>query len=92
MVERLVYLGSSTQVFLRLAPGTELQALLQNDGDQGQLAQLSQGTPVHAYLASDAMRVLAGGGEVADDDEPPLASISADDGEALESTWRLGSR
>ena len=33
MVERLVYLGSSTQVILRLAPGTELQALLQNDGD-----------------------------------------------------------
>src|SRR5580700_32609 len=92
MVERLVYLGSSTQVFLRLAPGTELQALLQNDGDQGQLAQLSQGTPVHAYLASDAMRVLAGGGEVADDDEPPLASLSAPDDEALESTWRLGSR
>jgi spermidine/putrescine transport system ATP-binding protein len=92
MVERLVYLGSSTQVFLRLAPGTELQALLQNDGDQGQLAQLSQGTPVHAYLAPDAMRVLAGGGEVADVGEPPLASISAADGEALESTWRLGSR
>jgi spermidine/putrescine transport system ATP-binding protein len=92
MVERLVYLGSSTQVFLRLAPGVELQALLQNDGDQGQLAQLSQGTPVHAYLAPDAMRVLAGGGEVADDGEPPLASVSAGDGEALESTWRLGSR
>jgi spermidine/putrescine transport system ATP-binding protein len=92
MVERLVYLGSSTQVFLRLAPGAELQALLQNDGEQGQLAQLSQGTPVHAYLAPDAMRVLAGGGEVADDGEPPLASVSAGDGEALESTWRLGSR
>ena len=92
MVERLVYLGSSTQVFLRLAPGVELQALMQNDGDQGQLAQLSQGTPVHAYLAPDAMRVLAGGGEVADADEPPLASVSAGDGESLESTWRLGSR
>jgi spermidine/putrescine transport system ATP-binding protein len=92
MVERLVYLGSSTQVFLRLAPGTELQALLQNDGDQGQLAQLSQGTPVHAYLAPDAMRVLAGGGEVADAGEPPLASVAAGDGEALEPTWRLGSR
>jgi hypothetical protein len=38
------------------------------------------------------MRVLAGGGEVADDDEPPLASVSAADGEALESTWRMGSR
>ena len=59
MVERLVYLGSSTQVFLRLAPGTELQALLQNDGDTGR-AGLAQGTPVHVYLPPDALRVLAG--------------------------------
>jgi len=83
MVERLVYLGSSTQVFLRLAPGAELQALLQNDGDQGQLAQLSQGTPVHAYLAPDALRVLAGGGDVTDEDEPPLADLGLVGGEAL---------
>jgi spermidine/putrescine transport system ATP-binding protein len=63
MVERLVYLGSSTQIILRLAPGMELQALTQNDGTQG---ELSQGTPVHAFLAPDALRVLAGGGQVAD--------------------------
>jgi len=63
MVERLVYLGSATQVFLRLAPGAELQMLVQNDGDHG---QLTQGTPVHAFLAPDALRVLAGGGQVAD--------------------------
>ena len=86
MVERLVYLGSSTQVFLRLAPGTELQALLQNDGDQGQLAQLSQGTPVHAFLAPDAMRVLAGGGDVAEAGEPPLADVGAVEGEALKAS------
>src|SRR5580698_6221613 len=72
MVERLVYLGSSTQVILRLAPGTELQALLQNDGGDGQLARLGQGTPVHVFLAPDALRVLAGGGVVADAGEPPL--------------------
>jgi spermidine/putrescine transport system ATP-binding protein len=76
MVERLVYLGSSTQVILRLAPGTELQALLQNDGDAGPLAKLGQGTPVHAYLAPDALRVL-GGGDVADPGDPPLADLSA---------------
>src|ERR1700734_1025221 len=58
MVERLVYLGSSTQVILRLAPGTELQALLQNDGDAGPLAKLGQGTPENAYLAPDALRVV----------------------------------
>jgi spermidine/putrescine transport system ATP-binding protein len=76
MVERLVYLGSSTQVILRLAPGTELQALLQNDGAQGQLAQLAQGTPVHVFLAPDALRVLAGGEVTADAGEPPLADLA----------------
>jgi spermidine/putrescine transport system ATP-binding protein len=63
MVERLVYLGSATQVFLRLAAGTDVQALLQNDGVQTGLAQ---GTPVHAYLAPDALRVLGGGTTVED--------------------------
>ena len=57
MVERLVYLGSSTQVMLRLAPGAQVQALVQNDGGQG---HLSQGTPVQVHLAPDALRVLAG--------------------------------
>jgi spermidine/putrescine transport system ATP-binding protein len=63
MVERLVYLGSATQVYLRLAAGTDIQALLQNDGSQDHLAQ---GTPVHAYLAPDALRVLSGGTPAAD--------------------------
>ena len=63
MVSRLVYLGSSTQVFLRLAAGADVQALLQNDGSQTDLAQ---GTPVHVYLAPDALRVLGGGAPVAD--------------------------
>jgi spermidine/putrescine transport system ATP-binding protein len=63
MVERLVYLGSSTQVFLRLAAGVDLQALLQNDGAA---SQFTQGTPVHAYLDPEALRVLPGGGQVAD--------------------------
>jgi spermidine/putrescine transport system ATP-binding protein len=58
MVERLVFLGAATQVMLRLAPGTQLQALVQNDGDHPQ--HLSQGTPVQVYLAPDALRVLRG--------------------------------
>jgi spermidine/putrescine transport system ATP-binding protein len=74
MIERLVYLGSSTQVILRLAPGTELQMLMQNDGDHG---QLTQGTPVHTFLAPDALRVLAGGGQVADLGEDP-ADVEAE--------------
>jgi hypothetical protein len=39
MVERLVYTGSATQVMLRLANGDLLQALVQNDGSQSELAQ-----------------------------------------------------
>ncbi|HET7016893.1 MAG TPA: ABC transporter ATP-binding protein [Streptosporangiaceae bacterium] len=57
MVERLVYLGSTTQILIRLAPGHQIQALVQNDGSA---ADLAQGTPVHVHLAPDALRVLAG--------------------------------
>jgi spermidine/putrescine transport system ATP-binding protein len=57
MVERVVFLGAATQVMLRLAPGVPLQALIQNDGSRPDLVQ---GTPVHAYLPPDALRVLAG--------------------------------
>ncbi len=76
MVERLVYLGSSTQVILRLAAGMELQVLMQNDGSQGDLAQ---GTPVHVFLAPDALRVLAGGGQVADLGEEPAGAGAEQD-------------
>jgi spermidine/putrescine transport system ATP-binding protein len=62
MVERVVFLGSATEVLLRLAPGVPLQALMQNDGSRPDLAQ---GTPVQVYLPPDALRVLAGAaGEV----------------------------
>jgi len=42
----------------RPAPGARLQALVQNDGDHPE--HLTQGTPVHVYLAPDALRVLRG--------------------------------
>ena len=74
MIERLVFLGSATQVMLRLAPGGQLQALVQNDGSQ---LALSQGTPVHVFLASDALRVLGGPARdvpVAEDEESLQAS------------------
>jgi spermidine/putrescine transport system ATP-binding protein len=73
MVERVVFLGAATQVMLRLAPGVPLQALVQNDGEQPDLAQ---GTPVHAYLPPDALRVLAGarGAVPAPAEEPLVAS------------------
>jgi spermidine/putrescine transport system ATP-binding protein len=72
MVERLVYLGAGTQVMLRLAPGELLQALVQNDGSRQELAQ---GTPVHAFLPPDALRVL-GGGVVADSAGDALVDVS----------------
>jgi spermidine/putrescine transport system ATP-binding protein len=72
MVERVVFLGAATQVMLRLAPGVPLQALIQNDGEQPDLAQ---GTPVHAYLPPDALRVLAGArGVVPAPTEEPLVA------------------
>jgi len=80
MIERLVFLGASTQVMLRLAPGELLQVVVPNDGTE---ARLSQGTPVHAFLAPDALRVLGGAaGEVplAEDEhliasEPPAGAL-----------------
>jgi spermidine/putrescine transport system ATP-binding protein len=57
MVERLVFLGSATQVMLRLGAGMPLQALVQNDGEETGLAQ---GAPVHVFLPPDGLRVLGG--------------------------------
>ena len=42
MVERVVFLGSATEVLLRLAPGIQVQALMQNDGSRPDL------TPGHS--------------------------------------------
>ena len=73
LVERVVFLGSATQLMLRLATGAPLQALLQNDGER---LDLAQGTPVHAYLPADALRVLSGAPVpvAASTIEAPLAS------------------
>jgi hypothetical protein len=52
--------------------GVPLQALVQNDGEHPDLAQ---GTPVHAYLPPDALRVLAGArGVVPAPAEEPLVA------------------
>jgi spermidine/putrescine transport system ATP-binding protein len=70
MIERLVFLGASTQVMLRLAPGMQLQAVVPNDGTE---ATLSQGTPVHVFLAPDVLRVLGGATrDVPVEEEDPL--------------------
>ena len=76
LVERVVFLGAATQIMLRLATGASLQALLQNDGASA-AESLAQGTPVHAYLPPDALRVLPGpvpAAAAATAAEAPLAS------------------
>ncbi|HWO70226.1 MAG TPA: ABC transporter ATP-binding protein [Actinomycetota bacterium] len=55
MVERLVYVGSTIQVIVHLAPGQTLQAWVQN---QGQELPWRQGTPVAVHLPAEALRVL----------------------------------
>ena len=55
MVERSVFLGSISQVFVRLANGSLVQALLPNTSDAERYAS---GTPVTATLAPDSLRVL----------------------------------
>jgi len=55
MVERLVFLGSTTHIYVRLATGSALQALVRNDGGG---VPYNQGTPVSVGLPADALRVL----------------------------------
>jgi spermidine/putrescine transport system ATP-binding protein len=57
MVERTVYVGSSLQVFARLATGASVQASVVNTG--GSDSSLSQGTPVVVQIPPEALRVLA---------------------------------
>ena len=55
-IERFVYLGSTTQVFVRLANGESLQSLVANAGD---VEELDVGSAVRVALPPDALRVLA---------------------------------
>jgi spermidine/putrescine transport system ATP-binding protein len=71
MVERIVYLGPAVQVVVRLAVGGTIQALVQGTGEE---LPWRQGTPVHAHLPADALRVLASR-------EPELAVVADDQGE-----------
>jgi spermidine/putrescine transport system ATP-binding protein len=62
-IERFVYLGSTTQVFVALPGGDRVQALIANSGD---VEEYDVGAAVTAYLPADALRILAG-------DEPVTA-------------------
>jgi len=56
MVERVVYVGSTMQVIVHLAPGQTIQAWVQNQGEQ---LPYGQGQSVAVALPPDALRVLA---------------------------------
>ena len=75
MVERVVFLGSASQVLARLAPGATMNCLLHNDGEP---VTWRQGDPVSVELPPDALRVLPSGSatvkEIREEtlgDEPP---------------------
>ena len=55
-IERFVYLGSTTQVFVALPGGDRVQALVANSGD---VDEYDVGAAVVAHLPADALRILA---------------------------------
>jgi len=55
MVERVVYVGSTMQVYVHLAPGQSIQAWIPNQGDG---LPFAQGDAVSVGLPADALRVL----------------------------------
>ena len=55
-IERFVYLGSTTQVFVALPGGDRVQALVANSGD---VDEYDVGASVTAHLPADALRILA---------------------------------
>ena len=62
-IERFVYLGSTTQVFVALPGGDRVQALVANSGE---VDDYDVGAAVTAHLPADALRILA-------DEEPTAA-------------------
>jgi spermidine/putrescine transport system ATP-binding protein len=67
LVERLVYLGATTQVHVRLAQGETLQALVTNEGGP----TFEPGAPITVHLPPDALRILTR--ETDEAPEPELA-------------------
>ncbi len=70
MVERVVYLGNANQVIVRLAHGENVQALVQNTGDE---LHYRQGDPVKVCLPAQALRVLTDTGTAPVDENAAVA-------------------
>jgi spermidine/putrescine transport system ATP-binding protein len=62
MVERVVYVGSTMQVIVHLAPGQTVQAWIQNQGED---LPYQQGGSVAVHLPPDSLRVLIDTGAMA---------------------------
>jgi spermidine/putrescine transport system ATP-binding protein len=63
MVDRRVFLGSTTQVLVRLPQGAVLQALVTNHSSQ---SEFQTGQPVTVSLPADSLRLLAASPEPAE--------------------------
>ncbi|MGH2844112.1 MAG: ABC transporter ATP-binding protein [Solirubrobacteraceae bacterium] len=76
IVERVVFMGHSVQVIVRLAVGELVTALISNDGVA---VPYEQGTAVQAHLPADALRVLANATGAPTTAEPASVMGSLDD-------------
>lgn len=72
MVERLVYLGSTTRAIVHLATDQTLHSLIPSDGRP---VAFEQGSAVQVELPADALRVLKGGGRA---EAPHLEEVLSD--------------
>ncbi len=83
LVDRIVYLGPTTQVVVRLADGQALVATVPNAGGTGGGA-FAPGMALSARIAPDALRILPADGAVSSDpaDSAPADSAPADSGPA----------
>jgi spermidine/putrescine transport system ATP-binding protein len=73
MVDRLVYLGATTQIVVRLPGDVSLQALVTDADDR---ARLEPGAPVTVVLPPDAVRLLPIGGAGPVEADEPLVPIA----------------
>jgi ABC-type Fe3+/spermidine/putrescine transport system ATPase subunit len=74
MIDRRVFLGSTTQVVVRLPQGAVLQALVTNNTSQ---TGFEAGQPVTVCLPAQSLRVLASSETHADHTESALAAENA---------------
>ena len=73
MIERVVYLGSTSQVYVRLPDGSQVQALLTNAAYEEPWAS---GDACRVRLPSDSLRVLEQSGDAAWSDDAEAESVA----------------